>query len=142
MSEPATTPRHGPSTLSRTVGVVLAIVGGLAWLLPVFTFVFIVPKFAEIFAKFDIKGGLPPMTQATLAVSSAFARYWYLFAALWAAAIALLAIASVVARTRWPVWLSVAFGVVSLVLVFVTETLLVLGLFAPMVTLIQDVGHT
>ncbi len=136
MSEPATTPRQGPSRSSGIAGVVLAIGGGLVWLLPVFTFVFIAPKFAEIFAKFDIKGGLPPMTQAILAVSSAFARYWYLFAALWAAVIAGLVIASVVARRRWPVSLSVAFGVVSLVLVVVIETLVVIGLFMPLQGLI------
>lgn len=142
MSEPATTPRQGPSRSSGIAGAVLAIAGGLVWLLPIFTFVFIVPKFAEIFAKFAITGRLPLITQAILAVSSAFTRYWYLFAALWAAVIAGLVIASAVAGTRLPVSLSVAFGVISLVLVVVIETLLVLGLFAPMVTLIQDVGHT
>ena len=139
MSEPVATPRQGPSGLARILGIVVAVVGGLAWLLPVFTFVFIVPKFAEIFVKFDVQGGLPVATQALLAMSSALARYWYLFAALWVAVVAGLAIASVVAGTHWPVWLSAGFAGVSLVLVFVIQALIVIGLFLPLTHLIESV---
>ena len=39
---------------------------------------FIVPKFEEIFTKFDIKGGLPAPTQMLITMSNTLRDYWYL----------------------------------------------------------------
>jgi type IV pilus assembly protein PilC len=43
---------------------------------------FIVPRFEEIFTKFDIKGGLPFMTQALIDVSHFVANYFYIILAI------------------------------------------------------------
>jgi type IV pilus assembly protein PilC len=42
---------------------------------------FIVPKFQDIFIKFDIKGGLPVPTQILISVSNTAGAYWYLLPA-------------------------------------------------------------
>ena len=52
------------------IGVTVIILIGIMW--------GIVPKFEEIFAKFDIPGGLPPLTQGLIDVSRAIRIYWYL----------------------------------------------------------------
>ncbi|HUU93695.1 MAG TPA: hypothetical protein VM238_21090 [Phycisphaerae bacterium] len=135
MSESATTPRQGPSGLARFAGIVLALVGGLAWLLPVFTFVFIVPKFAQVFNEMEVS--LPVLARFLIGASGMVANYWFVFATALAAVTVGLVIASVVARTRWPVSLSVAFAIVSLVLVIAVQALLVMGLFIPLVHVVE-----
>jgi type IV pilus assembly protein PilC len=55
---------------SLVIGVTVVILIGIMW--------GIVPKFQEIFSKFDIPGGLPPLTQALINVSTAIKTYWYL----------------------------------------------------------------
>ena len=135
MSESATTPRQGPSGLARFAGIVLALVGGLAWLLPVFTFVFIVPKFAQVFNEMEVS--LPVLARFLIGASGMVANYWFVFATPLAAVTIGLVIASVVARTRWPVSLSVAFAIVSLVLVIAVQALLVMGLFIPLVHIVE-----
>jgi len=52
------------------IGVAVIILVAIMW--------FIVPKFQEIFLKFDIKGGLPPPTQMLIISSHAVRTYWYL----------------------------------------------------------------
>jgi type IV pilus assembly protein PilC len=52
------------------IGVAVIILVAIMW--------FIVPKFQEIFLKFDIKGGLPPPTQMLITSSHAVRTYWYL----------------------------------------------------------------
>jgi hypothetical protein len=135
MSESATTPRQGPSGLARFAGIVLALIGGFVWLLPVFGFVFIVPKFVQVFNEVGVS--LPALARFLIGASGMVANYWFVFAAPLAAVTIGLVIASVVARTRWPVSLSVAFAVVSLVLVIAVQALLVMGLFIPLVHIVE-----
>ena len=52
------------------IGVAVIILVAIMW--------FIVPKFQEIFLKFDIKGGLPAPTQVLIDVSEKVRTYWYL----------------------------------------------------------------
>lgn len=52
------------------IGVAVIILVAIMW--------FIVPKFQEIFLKFDIKGGLPAPTQMLIISSHAVRTYWYL----------------------------------------------------------------
>ena len=138
MSESATTPRQGPSGLARIAGAVLAIVGGLVWLLPALGFVFIVPMIVHVFVELEVE--LPALARFLIGASGMVANYWFVFAAPLAAVTIGLVAASVVARTRWPVSLSVAFAVVSLVLVIVVQALLVMGLFVPLVHVVQTMA--
>ena len=64
----------------RVVGAMVypVMVISVAVIILVFIMLFIVPKFEEIFRKFDIKGGLPAPTQLLIGVSHAVASYWYL----------------------------------------------------------------
>jgi type IV pilus assembly protein PilC len=41
--------------------------------------IFIVPKFEEIFMKFDIKGGLPMPTKILIGISNTIYAYWFMF---------------------------------------------------------------
>jgi type IV pilus assembly protein PilC len=52
------------------IGVTVIILIGIMW--------GIVPKFEEIFTKFDIPGGLPVLTQGLIDISRAIRIYWYL----------------------------------------------------------------
>jgi len=52
------------------IGITIVILMGIMW--------GIVPKFKEIFAKFDIPGGLPRPTQMLINVSETIGTYWYL----------------------------------------------------------------
>jgi len=64
----------------RVVGAMVypVMVISVAVIILVFIMLFIVPKFEEIFRKFDIKGGLPAPTQLLIGVSHAVVSYWYL----------------------------------------------------------------
>jgi len=52
------------------IGVAVIILVAIMW--------FIVPKFEEIFRKFDIKGGLPAPTQMLITASNTVRDYWFL----------------------------------------------------------------
>ncbi|HUU93636.1 MAG TPA: type II secretion system F family protein [Phycisphaerae bacterium] len=52
------------------IGVAVIILVAIMW--------FIVPKFEEIFRKFDIKGGLPAPTQVLITSSETVRDYWFL----------------------------------------------------------------
>jgi len=62
-----------------------AMVIGIALVIVTLIIMFIVPRFEDIFKKFDIKGGLPMPTQILINVSHAVGTYWYLLPAVLAA---------------------------------------------------------
>ncbi|MCX5653531.1 MAG: type II secretion system F family protein [Planctomycetota bacterium] len=64
----------------RIVGAMVypAMVIGVAVLIVSLIMVFIVPKFEEIFLRFEIKSGLPAPTKLLIAISHALYGYWYL----------------------------------------------------------------
>jgi type IV pilus assembly protein PilC len=51
---------------------------GITVVILTFLMIFIVPRFEDIFQKFDIKGGLPWPTQMLINFSHAIGTYWYL----------------------------------------------------------------
>jgi len=126
---------QGPSVASRFAGIVLAVVGGFVWLLPAAGFVFIVPKFVQVFSELGV--ALPALARFLIGVSGVVVPYWPIFAAPLAAVMLGLVVGSAAGRTRLPVGLSVAFSVVSLLVVIAVQALLVMGLFIPLVTVVQ-----
>jgi type IV pilus assembly protein PilC len=64
----------------RIVGAMVypTMVIGVAILIVSLIMVFIVPRFEEIFTRFEIKGGLPAPTQILITTSHAIYKYWYL----------------------------------------------------------------
>jgi type IV pilus assembly protein PilC len=64
----------------RIVGAMVypTMVIGVAVLIVSLIMVFIVPKFEEIFARFEIKSGLPAPTKLLIAISHTIFGYWYL----------------------------------------------------------------
>ena len=64
----------------RVVGAIVypTMVISFAGIILLFIMLFIVPKFEDIFKKFDIKGGLPPLTQVLIAISNFVGAHWYL----------------------------------------------------------------
>jgi len=64
----------------RVVGAIVypAMVISLAGIILIFIMLFIVPKFKDIFNKFDIKGGLPAPTQLLINLSEFIGQHWYL----------------------------------------------------------------
>jgi type IV pilus assembly protein PilC len=68
----------------RIVGAMVypAMVIGVAVLIVSLIMIFIVPKFEEIFARFEIKSGLPAPTKLLIAISHGIFNYWYLIPAI------------------------------------------------------------
>jgi len=64
----------------RVVGAIVypAMVISFAAIILIFIMLFIVPKFEEIFGKFDIKGGLPAPTQMLIDFSNFIGDHWWL----------------------------------------------------------------
>jgi len=64
----------------RIVGAMVypVMVIGVAVLIVSLIMIFIVPKFEEIFQRFEIKGGLPVPTKILVNISHAIFNYWYL----------------------------------------------------------------
>jgi len=64
----------------RIVGAMVypTMVIGVAVLIVALIMVFIVPRFEDIFQRFEIKGGLPAPTRLLINTSHAVYRYWYL----------------------------------------------------------------
>jgi len=123
------------------VGVLLAVLGGVLWLLPVAMGVLIVPKFAEVFDKFDIRGGLPTGTVAVLAVADGVCTWWPLVALLWLAVVGGLAALCVAVRRPWPVVVAAVFAGLSFLGVGAAVVLTVVALFLPLVRTIEVIGQ-
>jgi len=122
-------------------GVLLAILGGVLWLLPVAMGVLIVPKFAEVFDKFDIRGGLPTGTVAVLAVGKAVSTWWPLVALVWLAVVGGLVGLCMKVRRPWPVVVAAVFAGLSLLGVGAAVVLMVVVLFLPLVRTVEVIGQ-
>lgn len=130
MSEPATPPTPAPSRLSRIASVYLAVGSSVGWLVLLWVLVSTVPRFVEIFEKFDIPAR-PLLTGVIITASQAVQQYWYLFGALWLVAAAGLVVASALAKSRGAVRLMLACGAASAALVGVVIGTVVYGLQMP-----------
>jgi len=76
MTQAATGPEER-SKFSRVTSAVIVALGGVAWLLPLWLMLWVVPRFENIFKSFDIKGGLPLLTQTEIGLSHFLASFWY-----------------------------------------------------------------
>lgn len=119
----------------------LGVFGGLLWLIPAAILVLVVPTFVEIFAKFDISGGLPTATQAVITVAQGLSTWWPVAALVWLAVVGVLAAVCLTVRVRWAAVAAGTFAALSLVAVQVTVVVIVLALFIPMVRLVEGVGQ-
>jgi len=122
-------------------GAFLAVFGGLLWLIPVVVLVLIVPRFVEIFEKFDVAGGLPTATQAVITVAQALSTWWPVAVLLWLAVVGGLVALCAAVRARRPVALAAVFAGLSFLGVVITITLMVVVLFMPLVRLIEQTGR-
>jgi len=132
-------PAPARSVASRVVSACLVVLGGLFWLPGPVMALAVAPKFKEIFEKFDIKGGLPFLTQALLSVADSLAYLWCGAGALWVLAIGGLAVLAGLARWRWWLPVSGVFAGVSFLAMLIAVGVTVVGLFLPLVKLIQSV---
>ena len=121
---------------SRVLAASLVVLGGLAWLVILMVVLFIVPKFVAIFADFDVK--LPQGTMVILCVSRAVGQYSIVFGALWLIVVPGLAVLLAATARRWAVGLAAAFAGVSLVGTLMALVLTVVGLFLPLVSLLES----
>ncbi len=129
-----------PTTAARIVGAISSLVGGAAWLALLVILVTIVPRFEEIFQKFDIKGGLPESTQVMISVSHIFRSYWFFLLPLVGGATVAMFIPCISGRKRSVATISVVFGAVSCLLFAIAVTVIVVGLFMPLISLVQGVS--
>jgi type IV pilus assembly protein PilC len=134
MSQAAAVPQ-GRSVASRAASSLLVTAGGLVWLVVAGIFVFVVPKFVEIFKEFG--AALPYLTQFLLAVGGIVANYWYAFGAAWFGAVAGLALWSGLARSGKALALSGVFLGISSLLALVVTVLCTLGLVVPLLSLMN-----
>lgn len=138
---PSVVAAQRPSAAGRVVGVCCGLLGGLGWVLLLGILAFIVPRFEEIFTRFEVTGRLPWVTAVIIQLSHAVRGWWFLFGPAAAAVLAALLVGCIWMRTPGGVIAAVVFGMVSVLAVAVGVTVIVAGLFMPLVTLIQDVGN-
>jgi hypothetical protein len=129
---------QGGRAARRIAGVGLAVLGGVPWLAVAFVLVFTVPRFAEIFAKFE--GQVPAVTQAVLAAGKFVSNYWYLCAMMWLALVGGLAGLCLIVPGRWPAAVAVGWAGVSVVGAAAIMAVTVMALFLPLVRLTEDLG--
>ncbi|MBM4019746.1 MAG: hypothetical protein FJ288_15730 [Planctomycetes bacterium] len=127
--------------LIRAMGVLFGLLGGAAWAVLLGVLVFIVPRFEEIFERFEIESGLPVATMLVIVAAGAVRTWWFMFAPALAAAVGAPVLASVGGRSLAVAVAAAVFGMVSILLAAACVTLVVVGLFAPLVQLIGAVGE-
>jgi hypothetical protein len=109
------------------------ILGGLCSLPGPGLALFVVPRFKEIFEKFDIQGGLPVLTQAIIAVSDVLVGCWFVFVPLWLLVVGGLAVWAGRAGSRRALRLARIFAIIAIIATSVLVPLMVIGLFLPLV---------
>ena len=121
---------EAPSRGARVGAIVLALLGAVCWLMILCVLALIVPRFAEIFRTFKIKG-LPWVTHVVCDAGLTVRQFWYLFGPVWLALTVSLMIW--LAKTRWrgAMTLAAILAGVSVVCTLVVITTVVLGLFLP-----------
>jgi hypothetical protein len=130
-------PTQSPSTPVRNIGIAGAVVAGLCWLAMIGPLLFIVPKFEEIFAKFEIKGGLPATTEFVIAVSHVVRWAWPAVIVGVLVGVAGLVVLCVLARTSRPAIAAIVAGCVSVLALALYTAALVISLFLTLVSLVN-----
>ena len=137
MSQPVTDPGRGPPRWARIVAVALAIQSSLAWLILLCILVVKVPRFEEIFHKFEMPD-MPLLTALAIRVSHVVAGYWYVFGVLWCATAAVLVSASALAKSRRAIGRALVCSVASAVVGGVAVGMVIHSLFGFLKSLIES----
>jgi type II secretory pathway component PulF len=130
---------QSPSPPVRIIGIVAAVLSGLCWAAAIGPLVFIVPKFEQIFSRFEV--ALPVATQTVLGLSHVASQFGLVLAALVLVASVGLAVLCGRARSNWPVIVAAVACGLSVVGFFVFQAVLTVSLFLPLVKLIEAVGR-
>ena len=132
MTQSAAVPQ-GPSTFVRVMGVVSGLLGGLSWLVVFGVLLLIVPKFEEMFARFEIKAGLPWATQVLITISHALHIAWPLVACIVLGIPVAAILVSIRARSRKGAVAAMVFGLGSVLIPLVALPVIAINLFLPLV---------
>jgi hypothetical protein len=126
-----------PSLFLRIAGAGFAVIAGAPWAVLLWLFLFVVPKFREIFERFEIKSGLPAATQAIISISAVLTTFWPVAVLMVVGGTALLAVLCCRARTSRVIIAAAVACAVSLLLFAVCLPILTVSLFQPLVPLIK-----
>ena len=126
-----------PSLFLRIAGAGFTVIAGAPWAVMLWIFLFIVPKFHEIFARFEIKSDLPAATEAIIRISAVLTTFWPVAVLMVVGGTVALAVLCGRARTSRVIIAAAVACAVSLLLFMVCLTILTVSLFQPLVVLIQ-----
>ncbi len=125
----------------RIVALVAVVPMAVGMLLVLCILGYIVPRFAEIFAKFKIEPPLPVPTQILCGIGLVVRQFWYLFGLAWLAATAGLISWGIRTPHQGRLVLMAVIGFGSWVFFGLLMGLINILLFQPLVKLIQPMGH-
>ena len=131
---------EGPSRDARVCAIVLVLLGAACWLMILCVFALTVPRFAEIFRAFKIKG-LPWVTHVVCDAGLTVRQFWYAFGFGWLGVTA--GAVLWVLRGRWKHRALVAsiLGGISVLATPVILGAVVMSLFLPLVQLIKQANQ-
>ena len=132
---------QGPSTAAREGAVVLILLSAIGWLILLLLLGFIVPRFAEIFTKFKIEGGLPVSTQILCSTGLVVQQFWYLFGLGWLCVAGGMVLWVLKGRWKHRALVVSLLGAGSLLGAPVILGAIVISLFCPLVELIKKVNQ-
>ena len=119
------------SRASRIASAVLVVAGGLFVFIPILVVTFIVPRFEEIFHKFNIPGGLPPLTDTLIGIGHVLGWCWFVVVPLGLLGVGYLAVVCARPRTRRGLLWAAIFAGASFVIAGVLVTVITIGMFLP-----------
>ena len=128
---------EGPSRSAQVGAIVLVLLGAVGWLILLGVLAFTVPRFAEIFRAFKIKG-LPWVTHVVCDAGLTVRQFWYAFGFGWLSVTA--GAVLWVLRGRWKHRALVAsiLGGISVLATLVILGTVFFSLFLPLVDLIKQ----
>jgi type II secretory pathway component PulF len=129
-----------PTRGARVTGAVMAMLGGVAWVALLTILLTVVPRFENIFIKFDIPGGLPDLTRGVIAASHAVSRMAIIVLPMVTIGTFLLVGFSVADRRRTAITISTIFGIVSCLIVTIFGALIVYGILNPFMNIMTHVS--
>jgi len=103
-----------------------------------YVFAFVVPKFAEIFSRFDLKDGLPPTTGAIIEITRWLLPWGYGFFFVGPLFFGWLVFAAWRGRPRMATLTILVFGLVSVAVCTIALGVITINLFLPLVESVQD----
>jgi type II secretory pathway component PulF len=129
------------SLASRIASAALVVVGGLFAFIPILVVTFVVPRFEEIFHKFNIPDGLSPLTETLIGIGHVLGWCWFVVVPMGLLGVGYLAVVCARPRTRRGLLWAVIFAGASFVIVSVLVTIITIGLFQPLTHLIKEVNN-